>query len=88
MCLAVPMRIVAIEGVFARCEAKGVERSVNLILLDHEALAAGDIVMVHAGRAIQTMSEDQAKASWDLIEEMLAEDERLAAGAARGVLER
>ena len=79
MCLAVPMRIVAIEGLVARCEAKGVHRSVNLILLDPELLAPGVVVMVHVGYAIQTMSEDEARESWNLIDEMLAEEEKLAA---------
>lgn len=78
MCLAVPMRIVAIEGVLARCEAKGVERTVNLILMQHEALSPGDVVMVHVGYAIQTMTEEEARQSWDLIDEMLAEEQRLA----------
>ena len=99
MSLAVPMRIVAIEGVFARCEAKGVERSVNLILLQHETLTPGDVVMVHVGYAIQTMTEEDARTSWDLIDDMLAEEERLAAespmrgdettpeGASRGIVD-
>lgn len=78
MCLAVPMRISAIDGLVARCEARGVERTVSLILLQHEPLAIGDIVMVHSGNAIQTMSEDDARATWDLLDEMLAEDDRRA----------
>lgn len=80
MCLAVPMRIIAIEGLLARCEAKGVQRSVNLILLDPALPAPGVVVMVHVGYAIQTMTEDEARESWHLIDEMLAEEERLAAG--------
>lgn len=75
MCLAVPMRIVEIEGFAARCEAKGVSRTVSLILIMHEQLVAGDLVMVHQGRAIQTMTEEEAEASWALIDEMLAAEE-------------
>ena len=60
MCLAVPMRIVTIDGFVARCEAKGIERSVNLILMQHETLAPGDVVMVHVGYAIQMMTEEEA----------------------------
>lgn len=82
MCLAVPMRIVTIEGLVARCEAKGVERSVNLILMQHETLAPGDMVLVHVGHAIQAMTHEEARASWVLIDEMLAEEELLAAHAA------
>jgi len=84
MCLAIPMRIVAIDGLIARCEAKGVERNVNLILLAHEALEPGVIVMVHVGYAIQTMTEEDARESWDLIDEMLAEEQALAETTATG----
>ncbi len=74
MCLAVPMRIVAIEGVTARCEAKGVERRVSLTLLQYEGLAPGDLVMVHAGYAIQTVTEQDASETWALLDEVLAAD--------------
>lgn len=40
------------------------------------------MVMVHVGYAIQTMTEEEAHTSWRLIDEMLAEDERLAMLAA------
>ena len=72
MCLAIPMRIVDIEGFVARCEAKGIERSVSLFLMQHEPPAPGDIVMVHVGYAIQRMSEDEARSAWELYDEMLA----------------
>ena len=32
MCLGIPMRIKEIDGFTARCEAKGVEREVNLFI--------------------------------------------------------
>ena len=74
MCLAIPMRIVEIEGFVARCEAKGIERSVSLFLMQHDPLAPGDIVMVHVGYAIQRMSEDDARSAWELYDEMLASE--------------
>ncbi|MFN3867499.1 MAG: HypC/HybG/HupF family hydrogenase formation chaperone [Hyphomicrobiaceae bacterium] len=74
MCLAIPMRIVDVDGFVARCEAKGIERSVSLFLMQHEPLAPGDIVMVHVGYAIQRMSEDEARSAWELYDEMLADE--------------
>ncbi len=71
MCLGVPMRIIEIDGFAARCEAKGIERQVNLFLLQHEALATGDLVMVHVGNAIAKMSEEQARDAWEIYDEML-----------------
>lgn len=72
MCLAIPMRIIAIDGLNARCEAKGIERTVNLLLVQHESLAPGDMVKVHVGYAIQRMSEEDARLAWALYDEMLA----------------
>ena len=81
MCLGVPMRVVERDGFVARCEAKGIERSVNLILVQHEEIAPGDHVMVHVGYAIQKMSEAEARSAWELFDEMLAAEERMAADA-------
>ncbi len=72
MCLAIPMRIVEIDGFLARCEAKGVEREVNLFLMQDTALAPGDHVMVHVGYAIQKVGADEAREAWALYDEMLA----------------
>ena len=74
MCLAIPMKIVEIDGLMARCEAKGVSREIRLFLLQDQALNPGDFVMVHVGFAIQTISRDDAESAWDLFDEMLAYD--------------
>jgi hydrogenase expression/formation protein HypC len=81
MCLGVPMRVVDRDGFLARCEAKGIERSVNLFLLQHEDIQPGDHVMVHVGYAIQKMSEDEAQDAWGLYEEMLAAEDEMNADA-------
>jgi hydrogenase expression/formation protein HypC len=75
MCLAIPMQIVAIDGLSARCEAKGIERVVSLFLLQHETLQPGDMVMIHVGYAIQRITRDEARTAWALYDEMLAADE-------------
>ncbi len=69
MCLAVPMQIQSIDGFNATCEAKGVQREVSLFMMQNEALAPGDHVLVHVGYAIQKVSEDQARSTWDLLDE-------------------
>ena len=73
MCLAVPMKITAIDGYQCTCEAKGIEREVSLFMLQHEELAPGDHVLVHVGYAIQKVSADEAAQSWELFDEMLLE---------------
>jgi hydrogenase expression/formation protein HypC len=75
MCLGIPMQIVEIDGFAARCQAKGVERQVNLFMLQDEALAVGDFVMVHVGYAIQKMTDQDARSAWELYDEMLAAED-------------
>ena len=71
MCLGIPMRIVAVDGFNAHCEAKGVQRDISLFMLQHEPVAPGDFVMVHVGYAIQKMTEEEALSAWELYDEVL-----------------
>lgn len=71
MCLAVPMKITSIDGFSATCEAKGIEREVSLFMLQGEPIEVGDHVLIHVGYAIQKISEEEAKASWDLFDEII-----------------
>jgi hydrogenase expression/formation protein HypC len=76
MCLAVPMQVLEINGLSARCEAKGIERTVSLFLLQHETVEPGDMLVIHVGYAIQKISPDAARSTWELYDEMLAADAR------------
>ena len=73
MCLAVPMRIKTIDGFACTCEARGIERDVNLFMLQGEDLEPGDHVLVHVGYAIQKVSSEEAEESWQLFDELLAD---------------
>ena len=64
MCLGIPARIVAV-GIdhpdLARVDMAGVQRSVNVGLLDDPAgLAEGDWILVHMGFALQLMTAQEA----------------------------
>ena len=78
MCLAVPMQITKIDGFNAHCVAKGVERDVSLFLLQDEAIKEGDYLLIHVGYAIQRISAAEALSTWELLDQMLAEDEHSA----------
>jgi len=73
MCLAIPMRISEIDGYNARCEAKGVFRDVSLFMMQDEPPTIGDFVMVHVGYALQKISEAEARSTWELLDQVLAE---------------
>lgn len=73
MCLGMPMQVSQINSYVACCTAKGVERDVNLFLMQDNLPAVSDFVMVHVGYAIQTISPEAARSAWELCDEMLAQ---------------
>lgn len=74
MCLAIPMQITHVDGFNARCAAKGVEREASLFLLQDESVQEGDFVLIHVGYAIQKITEAEALSSWELFDQMYAEE--------------
>lgn len=72
MCLGIPMEVMAIEGHTARCSAQGIARDVSLFLLPQGSVAVGDHVLVHVGYAIQKLSREEARSTWELLDQALA----------------
>lgn len=58
MCLAVPGKVVKVEGNKAAVNFSGILRQVDLTLLPETK--EGDFVLVHAGCAIQTVPKNEA----------------------------
>ncbi|MBT8083417.1 MAG: HypC/HybG/HupF family hydrogenase formation chaperone [Gammaproteobacteria bacterium] len=73
MCLAVPMKVTAVDGYLCTCEAKGIEREASLFMLQGEDVTIGDYVLVHVGYAIQKVSAEEAAEAWVLFDEVLAQ---------------
>ena len=71
MCRSVPMRVVRIDGVMARCEARGISRSASLFLIQHEGIVVGDHVLIQSGHVAARVSEAEAIATWALYDEIL-----------------
>ncbi len=72
MCLAIPMQITAINGLNARCQARGAERPVSLWLLQDDPPALGDFVMVSMAQAQRKVSAEDARLSWEMYDQILA----------------
>ncbi|NQT07445.1 HypC/HybG/HupF family hydrogenase formation chaperone [Candidatus Bathyarchaeota archaeon] len=69
MCLAVPGKVLEIEGTSAKVDfGHGTVREVDISLVD---VTVGQYVLVHTGYAIQVMDEEEARASLDLWKEIL-----------------
>ena len=75
MCLAIPGQVVEVvdeANRLAKVDVAGVQRNVNVGLLDEEGEGAipGDWVLIHVGFAISKVDEEEAQATLSLLEGM------------------
>ena len=85
MCLGVPGRIVAINGLVATVDFWGMRREVRLELVD-QPVEVGDYILNHVGYAIRRIPETDIQGTLDLYEQLLREagGEDLMAADVRG----
>jgi hydrogenase expression/formation protein HypC len=69
MCLAIPAKVLEIQGDVAKVDfGQGVAREVNVMLVEAHV---GEYVLVHAGYAIQTLDQKAAEESLNMWREIL-----------------
>lgn len=68
MCLALPCRIVAIDGDNATIDVSGMKKDISLALMDDAAV--GDYVIVHVGYALTKLDPEEAEKTLALFAEM------------------
>lgn len=68
MCLAIPLKIVELDGVRAVGEAMGMCREMRVDFIDEPKL--GEYVIVHAGFAIERLGQQQALEDLEAWEEV------------------
>ena len=68
MCLALPMRVLSIDGQMATIAAEGLEQRASLALVPEAGV--GDWVLVHAGYAINVIAEQEARETLALLAEL------------------
>jgi len=71
MCLAIPMKIIDINGTIATTEVDGITRQARLDLLPEANL--GDYVLIHAGLAISKLDPEDAAETLDLLRKLADE---------------
>lgn len=59
MCLAIPGKIVEINGLLATMDIGGVQKKISLVLVD--SVAVGDYVIVHVGYALNRLDPEEAE---------------------------
>ena len=72
MCLAIPGKVIAINGETGDIDFGGVIKHTNLSMVDANV---GDWVVIHAGFAIEVMDEEDAQETIRLWNEVLNHDE-------------
>ena len=73
MCLAVPVKVVTIDGSEAEVDFGGVKRRVSIMLTPD--VKTGDYVLLHTGYAISVIDEAEAQETLKLFDEMARIDE-------------
>ena len=71
MCLAIPGKIVSINGYIAEIDFGGVMKKANVSMVDANV---GDWAVIHAGFAIEVMDEDDAQETIRLWNDVLDHD--------------
>lgn len=73
MCLGIPGELVGVvddQPDLAVVDVSGVRRKINIALLEDEDLRLGDWVLVHVGFALSKISESEAQAVLDFLEDI------------------
>ena len=68
MCLAIPAKVVSIDGTSALVSIENVEYTASLLLIDD--VSPGDYIMLHAGFAIEKVDPEEAAETLRLLIEM------------------
>jgi hydrogenase expression/formation protein HypC len=68
MCLSIPARIISINGSMAEVSAGGAIFKAGLQMIENAKV--GDYILLHAGFAIQKISENEAEVTLKLLKEM------------------
>jgi len=68
MCLAIPVKVVSIDGDLAEAEIGGVRRRVSVAFTPEAKI--GDYVLLHTGYAIGVVDEAEAEETLKLLEEI------------------
>lgn len=73
MCMAIPSRIVALEGDMATVEAFGKQRHVSLLLIQ-EPLQLGDYLLIQAGGfAYEKVEQDAALETLAVLQDIVGQ---------------
>jgi hydrogenase expression/formation protein HypC len=68
MCLAIPAKVVSVDGASAKVTIEDVEYTASLLLLDN--VNPGDFILLHAGFGIEKIDPEEAAETLRLLNEI------------------
>ncbi|MCX6841608.1 MAG: HypC/HybG/HupF family hydrogenase formation chaperone [candidate division WOR-3 bacterium] len=68
MCLAIPLRLISVNGTDAVGEVGGIQREVSIMMTPD--VKVGDYVIVHAGFAIQVLDQKEAEENLEILRQI------------------
>jgi hydrogenase expression/formation protein HypC len=68
MCLAIPAKVISVDGTSAQVSIEDVEYRASLLLIDD--VKPGDFIMLHAGFAIEKVNPEEAAETLKLLNEI------------------
>lgn len=87
MCLGVPGKILAVDGLLAEVDFFGLRRTIRLDVVD-EPVSPGDYILNHVGFAIRRIPEEEIEETLALYQQLLREAENdIMASDIRGEIE-
>ncbi len=72
MCLAIPAKIIEINGEMGIVELGGVKKEISLVLVPEAKV--GDYAIIHVGFAIQILDEEEARKTLEIFEEIYGDE--------------
>lgn len=75
MCLAIPAKVIKLEGEKAEVEIGGIRKEASLALVADQGVSVGDYVLIHTGYAITKLDEKEAESILKTWREVMAAEQ-------------
>jgi hydrogenase expression/formation protein HypC len=75
LCLAIPAKVIKLEGEKAEVEIGGIKKEASLALVADQGVVVGDYILIHTGYAITKLDEKEAESILKTWREVMATEQ-------------
>jgi hydrogenase expression/formation protein HypC len=75
LCLAIPAKVIKLEGEKAEVEIGGIKKEASLALVADQGVVVGDYILIHTGYAITKLDEKEAESFLKTWREVMATEQ-------------